>query len=137
MRQKEKMIKKKLDYIICILSVHSVAFIDRINKLFVSALFINSEFSKKKYYLNFILFIKNENIFSDFFLWCEGRGWRNPQQFFYLPFLLDIKKDKYIICPVDLTKGKQENRYVNISTFPSKPWPSDHIWILPLDKASY
>lgn len=61
------MIKKKLDYIICILSVHSVAFIDRINKLFVSALFINSEFSKKKYYLNFILFIKNENIFSDFF----------------------------------------------------------------------
>lgn len=77
------MIKKKLDYIIFILSVHSVAFIDRIKKLFVSAL--STQFRKKKYYLNFILFIKDESIFSIFFhdVKAEDKG-TDSNSFTYL-----------------------------------------------------
>lgn len=72
-------------------------------------------------------------IYFLFSSWCEGRGWRKPQQFFYLPFLLDIKKDKYVVYIVDQTKGKWENRYVNTSMFPSKPWSFDHIGDFTLD----
>ena len=85
------MIKKKLDYIIFILSVHSVAFkIELINPLFLPCL--STQFRKKKYYLNFILFIKDESIFSIFFhdVKAEDKG-TNSNSFAYL-FLICYKQ---------------------------------------------
>ena len=66
------MIKKKLDYIIFILSVHSVAFIDRIKKLFVSALFINSV-QEEEILFKFHSVYKGWKYIFYFFPWCEGR----------------------------------------------------------------
>ena len=126
---------KKLDYITFILSVHSVAFIDRINKLFVSALFIDSVQKEEILFKYYSVYKGWKYIFYFFFMM-----WRQRIKVLtavLLPiFFLDIKNDKYVVCPIDLTKGKQENRYINISTFPSKWWLGQ-VWILPLDKASY
>lgn len=101
----------------------------------VSALFINSVQKEEILFKYHSIYKGWKYIFYFFFMMWRQRI-KVPTAVLLPIFFLDIKNDKYVVCPIDLTKGKQENRYVNISTFPSKLWLG-HVWILPLDKASY
>lgn len=100
----------------------------------VSALFINSV-QEEEILLKFHSVIKDESIFCIFHD-VKAEDKKLPTAILLPIFLICYKQQEIIVCPIDLTKGKQANRYINISTFPSRLWLG-HVLDFTLHKASY